>query len=724
MEGQKAISDHCSEESSNFLDLSPTYDIAQQLQQKPRNEASSETSSSMDILASFSLDSAVSSMPVDKGDHTEEMVTRCIVEVLSNALARPNAPPISLECRKILKKGGQQDKDETENESEKSKFAVRLLRDPTNGETHVPMSLEEENPGEEESKRQMEEDTEKLQQEEEDKEERRKYQPSFHLHEDQGFKETRKHQPENSNEKERERVEGEIEKYKKSDHSEEGSQEKHLYEESGEVQNTFLDKRNQATTKINEESAAKNNRYPVEHSEKTHSQEKSSEESEEESEERNSSEKRGWESKNQHRSAEPDESEEASVSEVTRRRLKPRHHHRRYRLDQSFEERKAHSEERRDTLESEESNEDKDHFWDKRGHHKNSYEDVQDEPSYHEEKGNYHRSHGFDDLEEERYSDRASEEYKDKRHHNEEIQEEEEKRNHHNRQIEEVGHHYDGESEEERHSDEDKSPHHGDREQEPGVHSTHGNRDDKRYSSERQHYAKENNMDNERRRPRGRKEQDRSYLDHDKRNSEEGDIEKWQQREDEDGENNGEGARFQEKEFNVHHAEEKMKRLGIPYSPYYEPLQWKNRHFEEKDRTSDQFPKNEEENRSSLNEKTFFPDYNDYDWWDKKPLVEDMNQEHNEKRNLISIPKYDLKKQYDRVDELAQLLNYRKKSDEFPEFYNSDEEMRKHQMIRNENGGLGQRPLTEEEEKELENLAAMDMELQKIAEKFSGTQRG
>ncbi|XP_072490518.1 secretogranin-1 isoform X2 [Notamacropus eugenii] len=675
----------------------------------------------LSLLGAMTL-GAVSCMPVDKGDHTEEMVTRCIVEVLSNALSRPNAPPISLECRKILKKGGQQDKGETENDSEKSKFAVRLLRDPTNGENHVPMSLEEESPAEEESKRQMEEGTEKLQQEEEGKEERIKYQPSFHLHEDQGLKEAGKYQAENSNEKEKKRVEGGIEKHKKNDHSEEGSREKALYEESGEVQNAFLDKRNQATDKTNEEFAVKNNRYSVEHSKKTHSQEKSSEESEEDSES-NSSEKRGWEPKNQHGREESDESEEASVSEVTKRRLKPRHHHRRYRLDRSFEDRKAHSEERRNTLESEESNEDKDHFWDKRGHQKTNYEDLQEEPSYHEEKGSYHRSHGFDDLEEERYSDRASEEDRYKRHHNEEMQEEE-KRNYHDRQTEEVGHHYDGESEEGRHFDEDKSRHHGDREQEPGVHSTHGTRDDKRYSEERQHFAKESNMDNERRHPRGKTEQDRSYLDHDKRDSEEGDIGKWQQREDEDSENNREETRFPEKEFNVHHAEEKMKRLGTPYSPYYEPLQWKNRHLEEKDRTSDQFPKNEEENRSSRNEKTFFPDYNDYAWWDKKSFVEDMNQEHNEKRNLISIPKYDLKKQYDRVDELAQLLNYRKKSDEFPEFYNSDADMRKDKMVRNENGGLGQRPLTEEEEKELENLAAMDMELQKIAEKFSGTQRG
>uniref|UniRef100_G3WDC0 Shieldin complex subunit 1 n=1 Tax=Sarcophilus harrisii TaxID=9305 RepID=G3WDC0_SARHA len=68
MEGQKATPDPCSEDSSNFLDLSPTYDIAQQLQQKPRHEASSETSSSIDIPASFSLNSETSNLNLGQND--------------------------------------------------------------------------------------------------------------------------------------------------------------------------------------------------------------------------------------------------------------------------------------------------------------------------------------------------------------------------------------------------------------------------------------------------------------------------------------------------------------------------------------------------------------------------------------------------------------------------------------------------------------------------------
>ncbi|XP_074065605.1 shieldin complex subunit 1 [Macrotis lagotis] len=68
MEGQKATSDHCSEDSSNILDLSPNYDIAQQLQVKAGHEASSETSGSMDILASFSLDSESSNLNSRQND--------------------------------------------------------------------------------------------------------------------------------------------------------------------------------------------------------------------------------------------------------------------------------------------------------------------------------------------------------------------------------------------------------------------------------------------------------------------------------------------------------------------------------------------------------------------------------------------------------------------------------------------------------------------------------
>ncbi|KAJ7341551.1 hypothetical protein JRQ81_005787 [Phrynocephalus forsythii] len=52
--------------------------------------------------------------PVEKEDHVEEMVTRCIVEVLLNGLSKSNAPPINPQCRELLKKNNQP-KQEKEN---------------------------------------------------------------------------------------------------------------------------------------------------------------------------------------------------------------------------------------------------------------------------------------------------------------------------------------------------------------------------------------------------------------------------------------------------------------------------------------------------------------------------------------------------------------------------------------------------------------------------------
>ncbi|KAF6087634.1 chromogranin B [Phyllostomus discolor] len=142
--------------------------------------------------------------------------------------------------------------------------------------------------------------------------------------------------------------------------------------------------------------------------------------------------------------------------------------------------------------------------------------------------------------------------------------------------------------------------------------------------------------------------------------------------------------------------------------------------FERKGNTDDSFLEGEEGNGLTLNEKNFFPEYN-YDWWEKKPFEEDVNWGY-EKRNLV--PKLDLKRQYDRMAELDQLLHYRKKSAEFPDFYDSEEPLSPRRTSDNEKDGARPGVLTEEEEKELENLAAMDLELQKIAEKFSGNRRG
>uniref|UniRef100_A0A6I8PMT9 Secretogranin-1 n=1 Tax=Ornithorhynchus anatinus TaxID=9258 RepID=A0A6I8PMT9_ORNAN len=758
MEGEETTPSYQSEGSSLLLDLPSAYDITDRILQTLGSGAISETSSSVEnvgSLVSLAEYSAVSAEPVDRGDPAEEMVTRCIIEVLSNALAKPNAPPIDPECREILRKNGKQDIKEKKDENENSKFEARLLRE-DNGEAQGPTSIEEgRNPVDEEAPRKMEE--EELEKGAQGKdpskeEERGKHQGSHSLHEDLLHKEPKKYQGEKSME------EGEVEeKYKKNRSSEEGSQEKRRAEASEEVPQVLPDKRFQATAKNPDEFLDEFKRHSQSHSkERTHSHEMSEEEEEgeegeeeeeedekgaEEEEEESISEKHLSDSKSQgsfqHRySEETDESEEATA-EMAKRRTKPRHHHRRYR----FGERRPHYEERRNTLgESQESTEDRARFWDKRGHHKkNYYEDPEEESNNQEEKRNYHREPASEDLEGEKHGGRGSEEYSEKRRPSEESQEEEEKRNYHSGENEETRSFYDKirqrkgeENEGERSQPGEKRHHRGESEDEP---EKRDNRDKEKYSSEDQHYARQSNGGDWRRHVRGeRRERDRSRFIHKERNSEEKqhsagsfeeeDFGKQQQKEDQESEESREETRFQEKEFSTNRADKKDKRLGSQFSPYYQNLRWKNRQTEKKDNLGEEFPVSEEERRQSLNEQTFFPEYSDYDWWEKKPLVDRVNQGHGEKRNLPRIPHLGLKRQYNRVDQLAQLLNYRKKSAEFPDFYNSDEEMKKRHMIRNEKGSLNQRPLTEEEEKELENLAAMDLELQKIAEKFSHPRRG
>lgn len=81
----------------------------------------------------------VSTVPVEK-DHMEEMITQCIVEVLSNALSKPNAPPINPECKEILKKGGKTDRER----SEDKQLEVRHLKEPSEFENPHSESVERE----------------------------------------------------------------------------------------------------------------------------------------------------------------------------------------------------------------------------------------------------------------------------------------------------------------------------------------------------------------------------------------------------------------------------------------------------------------------------------------------------------------------------------------------------------------------------------------------------
>lgn len=653
----------------------------------------------------------VSSMPADNRNHNEEMVTRCIIEVLSNALSKSNAPPITPECREVLRKSRRDSKDEEKNENENTRFEVRLLRGPADTpEARRPSSREDAKiPGEVETQGPPVANT----------------QGGWHIQEGvsepQGSlyasdsQEAKTHHSEKSEGENMDEEEGE--KYQKRERGEGGGEERHL-EEPGETQNAFLNKINQAIAQKKEEMVSRYNppsaRLPEE---KTHSRERSSQES---GEETRNQEKHPHESKSQPRSLEDsEESEEDASREVDKRLSRPRHRHGQSRPDRSFQEGNPPSEERGHPREESESDMGITSLGDKRDRHPTHYRASEEESEYGEEVRRYPGVQAPKNLEGGQYGGRGNEEYRAPRPPSDERLVEEDKRYRPNSELDNMAHGYSEASEEE------KGPewghHHRARGREPGAYST-PDKEEKRFVGEGLYRVQENQMDKRRRHSQGEwKEQDRNDLNYGEEMGEEGPQGKWQQLEDlQDPKGDREEGRLQGKPSASYLSPEKRRRLGELLNPYYDPSQWKSHHLERKDNVDGNFLEGEEENGLTLNEKNFFPEYN-YDWWEKKPFEEDVNWGY-EKRNLA--PKLDLKRQYDRVAELDQLLHYRKKSAEFPDFYDPEEQMSPHHAAENEKDRAGPGVLTEEEEKELENLAAMDLELQKIAQKFSGNRRG
>lgn len=479
---------------------------------------------------------------------------------------------------------------------------------------------------------------------------------SLHPSDSHVSKETKTHHSERSEGEDGEGDEGE--RYQKREHGGRGSEGKRV-QEPGEAQSAFLNDIPQAMANRKEEMPSGYNTHSARVTEEeTHSRERGSRES---GEETRNQEKHLRESKSQPSSQEDSEdSEEDASPEVDKRLSRPRHHHGQSSTHRSSQERYLPSEERgHPHEESEEENVGMASLGDKRDHHPTHYQASEEESEYGGEVRSYPGVQAPKNLEGGQYGGRGSEEYRAPRLPSDEGQEEEDKRNRPNSELDNraPGHH--DESEEEK-----GTPgwgyYHGARGREPAAYSTPG-KEEKRFLGQGRYHVQENQMDKARRHPKGEwEEQDRNGFSE----GEEGAQGRWQQQKD------LQGTRLQGKQYAAYSTTEKRKRLGELLSPYYAPSQWKNSRLERKDSMGDSVLEGEEENGLTLNEKNFFPEYN-YDWWEKKPFEEDVNWGY-EKRNLA--PKLDLKRQYDRVAELDQLLHYRKKSAEFPDFYDSEEQ--------------------------------------------------
>ncbi|KAG8583941.1 hypothetical protein GDO81_008599 [Engystomops pustulosus] len=619
------------------------------------------------------------------------MVTRCIVEVLSNALAKPNAPPIDPECKEILKKSSQHSVDDKEDEQKQ--YETRNIKDygstdknhyESNEETKEVLPKEEN-----EEKRRHEEDESKEEKEEEKKHVEDKEESTGHSKErdfpdndeDDGDDEERgdhKHH----NEKE------EIEK-----------KDKYHHDDSQEAKHDIFDKKVHQTAKSIEEFSEEDEepsrlddimkRYTIN---------------------QRPNEPLFHSTTGKFHSAHSDEiSEESDEKEESKRNYNPKYNDFIQRLF-DYEEKRSHQEEQRNHPYSDE---DLFHYRGQKPTHGQDSFESQIKNNY--EKRTHHERESSEESREKRHHHQDSEEEKDHLDSNEESNERElldhhyKDKKHHleikrwpSQKFAPLNYEQSNEDSDESKEDIEKRQKDSRLEKEDLYrklkHHLEDSEDDRTYKQEKRqednrHYISDEMVD----------EMKRYYPEL----SYEQNLRHYNEK------NTGDLNYPSNEKYKRRHSEEDTKSFS-KYAIPNDPFRWKNRYFENNDNGV-------EERKRSVQNKNVFSDYDDYDLWGKNQFLDEINHEYGDKKNPIKIPKYEEKRQYDRMDELAQLLNYKKKSVEFPDFYDSGEIKKRHY---NERSRLRQRPLTEEEEKELENLAIMDLELQKIAEKLSNNRQG
>ncbi|NXH60063.1 SCG1 protein, partial [Rhabdornis inornatus] len=685
MEGKEASPSHTSE--STVLDLPSLCDLAEHFPPPHSSENSEELYPSGDVFSSPSTGASI--VPVEK-DRTEEMVTRCIVEVLSNALSKPNAPPINPECKEILKKSDKNDRGRSENKQPE----VRHTKDPAETGKHPAGSVEEEQrQAEEESKKYMEGGDEKLPREEgkSKEEEAGHHTPAqdetLHTEEKKHYQETGR---------------GEERNY----HSEEESKVSKCCED---VEAGVLTKKSHSEGMSMDEFRGGSDQSPrgrwhlEEGMQRPYKQILEGEEGEEERSEKYHHESQEHGFSNQQEREESDESEER---EEGKEPYKPKGSHGKHRGGDSYEEKRGHSGERGELAGGSHLRET--NLWEQWKHGQQHQEES-------EEKGGSPGKRGPEELQQERPAEQGGEEHRDSWQQSQESREEENKRCHRSEKWHEERRHHDGsqssegrryladENEEEldRYLSKEKQQHLGGRSH---LRNREEEGSQRAYAQEhqgqaRRHYSTEDSLEEE-------EEVEKKHHSSDQ-------VE------------NEEEERFAEREeYRGHLPAEKEKRIAASYRPFYPLLWWKSQHLDKRDGAGEQLLEDRAEGRPALSEKSLFPEYNDYEWWSEKQIQSALNHRHTKKRNPGKTNRYNVERQYNKMDQLAQLLNYRKKSAELPELYSSGEDLKKRHVAANDRRSLSQRPLTEEEEKQLENLATMDLELQNIAEKINSLRRG
>uniref|UniRef100_A0A8C5TBH3 Secretogranin-1 n=1 Tax=Malurus cyaneus samueli TaxID=2593467 RepID=A0A8C5TBH3_9PASS len=571
--------------------------------------------------------------------HPSMCVTRCIVEVLSNALSKPNAPPINPECKEILKKSKYK-------RSENKEPEVRYPKDAAEIDKIKIGSVEkEQSQAEEESEKHMAGGAEEKLAREEGKSQEEEVGHHSATEDETFHSEIKKHYQEIGREEER--------KY----HSEEESKEGECCE-NGEA--AVVSKKSHSEGLSTEEFRGGNDPSPRGRWHLEEGMQSPYKQIREEAEE-GRSEKYHRESQERDfsRQQEREDSEESEETEVEKRPYNPKGYHGKHRAGDSSEEKRGHGGEREEPARGSHPGE----RWNRRQKHQEGSEEKGGSP---------------EELREESPAGQSSEEHGHSWQHSQESREEESNEKW---------------PEERRHRD--------------GARRAQGRT-----------YLEDENENEE--------ELDR-YLSKEKQHRAAGRSRLWNKEQEgsqKAREHKGQEERYAEREeYRRRLPAEKEKRTAASYRPFYPLLWWKSRHLDKRDGAGEQLLEAREEGRPALSEKSLFPDYSDYDWWSEKQIQSALKHRRSEKRNPKT-NRYGMERQYSKVDQLAQLLNYRKKSAEFPELYSSGEDLKKRHLMGNDRRSLNQRALTEDEEKQLENLATMDLELQNIAEKINSLRRG
>ncbi|XP_013927793.1 PREDICTED: secretogranin-1 [Thamnophis sirtalis] len=645
----------------------------------------------------------IHSAPVENDDHAGEMITRCIIEVLLNSLSKGNSPLINPQCKELLKKSEQQKEKNVQQDME---LGTRTLSESEELTKQSEGTVrEEQDVSEEEFKRQTEGD---------DKwhlETKKKGGSSNPQTASQGtsYALDRDHKEEK---KENEKG-AEEDNYKRNHHNEDGNKEKKAGEE---IESVPLEKKSILTSgKVNEGD------YKHSHGQKyveeiIQSQERENEDSEEEEEEKEEEEEEEEESNEKYRHSFHEEFEDSSErdgGETEKQDHKSGHYRRKPRLGKSREYNSHHIGEKRGS--SEEPSEEESEFWSKRSHQPNHYE----RGHYFVEPRNAIEMHRSEEMEREiRNQGYWDQHYPSQEDSDEDMkqQSEENERKQYQYMKKRL---FGGPSRESRHHYEVRVPYSKAGKGNGGMKQSHDSINEKRHHGQPSIQLEMAKPQNKEREGDGEQQLNSQEEKHYARNDGELETPHYSER----------GKHFENKRTLLleegyprsHYLVENVKRALT--SLYSQQPRWKNRPV---DKNADIINPllESEERKSHLNKREFFPEYNDYDLWEKKQILDSLSPKQDSNNNPERLYKPETKRQYDRMDELAHLLSYRKKSAEFPELYSSKEDVERGHVIRSGKNKFNQRPLTPEEEKELENLAAMDLELQKIAEKFNNNQRG